>query len=171
MQQLHGATVSPALDRCAAAVLDAGLLVSRFVRAAMWRHRPAGLSVVQFRALTFLNAHPDSGPSELAEYLMLSRPAATRLVDQLAAKKLLARRVDADDRRRLTLGITAAGRKNLDAYFAAARALVAERLASLPAAERDAVTRAMELLRPRFSGPTELERDDATPPSRGTRPA
>lgn len=143
-------------DRCAAAVLDLGLVVSRFVRAGMWQHRPAGLTVNQFRALNFLNAYPDGSPSELAEYLMLSRPAVSRLVDELVTRRLLSRRPAADDRRRVGLSLTAAGRKHLDDYFAVARRIVAERLAPLSAAERAAVTDAMELVRAHFEAPRRL---------------
>ncbi len=139
------------LQRCAAAVMDVGLLVSRLVRAQSWQRRPRSLTVAQFRTLTFVNAYPNSAPSEVAEYLMLSRPAITRIVDELVRRRLIARRADRGDRRRQTLALTAAGRHRLDAFFAAARGLVAERLAMLPAADRAAVSRAMELLRPRFT--------------------
>lgn len=143
-------------DRCAAAVLELGLVVSRFVRAGMWQLRPAGLTVNQFRALTFLNAYPEGSPSELAEYLMLSRPAVSRLVDELVTRRLLSRRPAADDRRRVGLSLTATGRKHLDDYFAAARQLVAERLAPLSPGERAGVTDAVELVRAHFDAPRRL---------------
>lgn len=144
-------------EECAAAVLDVGLLVSRFVRAGMWQHRPAGLTLNQFRALNFLSAYPDASPSELAEYLLLSRPAVTRLVDDLVAKHLLARRPGESDRRRIGLSLTTAGRKHLDDYFAGARRIVAERLAPLTAEERAAVTYAMALVGAHFERPRRLQ--------------
>lgn len=159
---------SAAREACAAAVLDVGLLVSRFVRAGMWHHRPAGLTLNQFRALNFLNAYPDASPSELAVYLLLSRPAVTRLVDDLVAKRLLARRPGEADRRRIGLSLTAAGRKHLDDYFAGARRIVAERLAPLTAAERATVTRAMALVSAHFDRPRRLEA--ARPGSRRKHP-
>lgn len=143
-------------EECAAAVLDVGLLVSRFVRAGMWQHRPAGLTLNQFRALNFLDAYPDASPSELAEYLLLSRPAVTRLVDDLVEKRLLARRPGEADRRRIGLSLTAAGRRHLDDYFAGARRIVAERLAPLTADERAAITRAMALVSTHFDRPRRL---------------
>src|SRR5581483_3183536 len=93
------------LAACAVAVMDAGLLVSRFVRAELWRQKPAGLSLAQFRGLAYVNAYPDCAPSELADYLMLTRPAVTRLVDELVRRRVLGRRVDAEDRRRQTLAL------------------------------------------------------------------
>jgi DNA-binding MarR family transcriptional regulator len=139
-------------EACAAAVMDAGLLVSRFVRAELWRRKPAGLTLAQFRGLAYVNAYPDSAPSELAEYLMLTRPAVTRLVDELVRRRLLARRADPADRRRLSLNLTATGRRMLDSHFTLVRRMVAERLASLSAAEQERVRAAMTLVAPRFAG-------------------
>lgn len=175
MKQLANDTNDGALDRCAAAVMDVGLLVSRLVRSQSWRHRPAGLSTPQFRALTFVNAYPGSSPSDLAVYLMLTRPSISKLVDQLVRHRLVERRTDETDRRRSVLSLTAAGRRRLDAHFATARALVAERLASLPTEQRAAVTRAMALLRPCFAGPMPVpsevrgRRTAAPTPRRGAR--
>ena len=138
------------LAACAVAVMDAGLLVSRFVRAELWRQKPAGLSLAQFRGLAYVNAYPDCAPSELAEYLMLTRPAVTRLVDELARRRLLGRRVDAEDRRRQTLSLTAAGRRMLDSHLVLVRRLVADRLESLSASERERVRSAMALVVPHF---------------------
>lgn len=154
MQQLpdvnHSAAASAADSATAdtaAVVLDVGLLISRFVRAGMWQQRPADLTVAQFRALAFINAYPKSTPSALAEYLMLARPAVTRLVDDLVDRRLATRRTGDEDRRQVVLGLTAAGRRHLDRYFASARALIVERLAPLSAADRRTVKRAMTLVR------------------------
>jgi DNA-binding MarR family transcriptional regulator len=132
--------------------MDAGLLVSRFVRAELWRHKPEGLTIAQFRGLAFVNAYPDSAPSELAGYLMLTRPAVTRLVDELVRRRLLARREDEADRRRLALSLTVAGRRILDSHFVLVRRLVAERLQTLSASEQERVRTAMSLLAPCFAG-------------------
>jgi len=138
------------LAACAVAVMDAGLLVSRFVRAELWRQKPAGLSLAQFRGLAYVNAYPDCAPSELADYLMLTRPAVTRLVDELVRRRLLGRRVDADDRRRQTLALTVAGRRMLDSHLPLARRPVADRLESFPMDERERVRAAMALVAPHF---------------------
>ncbi|HVB30348.1 MAG TPA: MarR family transcriptional regulator [Gemmatimonadaceae bacterium] len=148
MQQLLTVNSTADADRCAAAVLDVGLAVSRLVRAQVRRHRPVELTLPQVRALAFVNADPDCAPSQLAEYLMLSRPAVTRLLDGLVQRKLVTRRLDARDRRRLKLAVTRAGRSHLDAYFTRARAVVAERLAGLTPRQRAAVRRAMTQVLP-----------------------
>jgi DNA-binding MarR family transcriptional regulator len=139
-----------ALGRCAEAVMNVGLLVSRVVRREAWRHRSASLTDAQYRTLAMVNAYADSAPSEVAEYLMLSRPAITRVVDELVRMKLVSRRSDAEDRRRQTLRVTALGRRRLEEQFAVARAVIASRLEELSAEECARVTEAMALLRPRF---------------------
>jgi len=148
MQQLTRVTHRAGAERCAAAVVDVGLAVSRLVRAQVRRQGPRGLTLPQVRALAFMNADPACAPSQLAEYLMLSRPAVTRLLNGLARKRLVTRRADPADRRRLQLAVTKAGRAHLDAYFTSARTIVAERLAHLPARDRAAVHRAMGLVLP-----------------------
>ncbi|HVA58127.1 MAG TPA: MarR family transcriptional regulator [Gemmatimonadaceae bacterium] len=139
---------STSADRCAEAVVDAGLAVSRLVRAQLRRTRPRGLTLPQLRALAFVNADPACAPSQVAEYLMLSRPAVTRLLDGLVRRKLVTRHPDPSDRRRLRLALTSAGRAHLESYFATARAIVAARLGALSARDRRAVERAMRLVFP-----------------------
>ncbi|MDE3054697.1 MAG: winged helix-turn-helix transcriptional regulator [Gemmatimonadota bacterium] len=149
MQQLSGVNRRGTLAGCAGAVVETGLAVSRLVRAELRRrHRPGGLTLPELRALAFVNADPACNPSQLAEYLMLTRPAVTRLLDGLVRRQLVSRRPDPGDRRRLRLALTRAGRAHLDSVYASARSVVAERLGALPAADRNAVERAMRLLLP-----------------------
>jgi DNA-binding MarR family transcriptional regulator len=162
MQQLSPADRTPSAGRCAAAVVDTGLAVSRLVRAQLRRRRPRELTLPQVRALAFVNADPACAPSQLAEYLMLSRPAVTRLLEGLARRKLITRRPDPRDRRRLRLALTKAGRTHLDAYFARARVLVAARLSALPRRDRRLVLRAMALVLPLVAAtPGTVPREDA----------
>ena len=154
MKLLETDTTATGLSQCAAVVMDVGLLISRAVRSEIRRHRPASLTLPQFRALAFINAHPQSSASDLAEFLVLTRPSVSKLVDDLVKQRLVSRRGDAEDRRRLMLSVTALGKKRLDVAFELARGLIAEQLATLKEPDRAAVTRAMNLLRPRFSPST-----------------
>ncbi len=161
MQQLSDANSGDELEQCAAEVVDVGLAVSRLVRAQLRRWAPGGLTLPQIRALAFVNADPACSPSQLAEYLMLSRPAVTRLIDGLVDQRLMTRRAHPNDRRRLQLAITAAGRERLDSYFVEARAIVAGRLAQLSPDIRAAVRRSMQVVRPLVAGaPIEPARED-----------
>lgn len=148
MQQLPSENRRGGAAAAAGAVVETGLAVSRLVRAQLRQRQPSGLTLPQLRALGFVNADPACAPSQLAEYLMLSRPAVTRLLDGLVRRRLISRRPDPDDRRRVRLSLTAAGRAHLDTYFARARAIVAVRLAALSPADRRTVERAMHVVLP-----------------------
>lgn len=152
MQQLSDNNSSGDTADCAAEVLDLGLAVSRLVRAQLRRHSPGGLTLPQIRALALIRADPACAPSQLAEYLMLSRPAVTRLLDALVRQRLITRHAHPGDRRRLRLAATEAGHDRLDAYFAAARAIIADRLTRLPPDDRTAVRRAMRMVHPLVAG-------------------
>ena len=152
MQQLPIANHARDVEDCAAAVVEVGLAVSRLVRAQLRRKAARGLTLPQTRALAFVNADPACSPSHLAEYLMLSRPAVTRLIAGLVESGLMTRRPHPDDRRRLQLAVTATGRERLEAYFASARAIVAERLATLAPDVRAAVLGAMQAVQPLVAG-------------------
>jgi len=138
-------------EAAAHAVMTVALAVTRLVRAHAWGRRQPDLTDVQLRTLALINAYPGCVPSALADYLLLSRPAVTRVVDELVAKKLVARQPDAADRRRIELRPTAAGRRRVEAYLAGARSAVARHLADLSPADRAVVRRAMRILEPCFA--------------------
>ena len=144
--------VSSAAGRAdAAAVLDAALAITRLIRTEIRRHRPARLSLSQFRALGFIGAHSGARLAELADYLGLSVPTTSRLVTQLVGRRMVTRTTDRTDRRRAPLRLTPAGRRALEQAFAAARAIVAERMATLAPAQRARVSATMTALTPLFA--------------------
>jgi MarR family transcriptional regulator for hemolysin len=67
-----------------------------------------GLTVPQFRALSFIYRHPRSSLSDLAVHLGLTAPSTSKLVQKLVVKKAVVRRV-ANDRRRIRLSLTEQG--------------------------------------------------------------
>jgi DNA-binding MarR family transcriptional regulator len=73
----------------------------------------AGLSVPQYRVLAYLS-EGDAAASALADRLSVSPPSVTSLVDGPLARALVTRRHhDTGDRRRVSLAITAQGRRVL----------------------------------------------------------
>jgi len=85
------------------------------------------LTIPQFRALHFIQDHPGASLSATADFLGLTLPSTSKLVDQLVRRGMLAR-VDApDDRRRMTLRNTLKG----DALLKNAQALVRQHLAGM----------------------------------------
>src|SRR5436190_24215904 len=91
---------------CARAVLDGMPPVMWFIRRQMRRHRTAGLSVPQFRALALLDRFPTASLSLLAEHLGSSQPSASRLVTGLVSRGFVTRKECVDDRRQVALPLT-----------------------------------------------------------------
>jgi DNA-binding MarR family transcriptional regulator len=138
-------------ERCAGAVMEIGLLVTRLVRREVRRSRPAGLSLQQFRALAAV-AGGTSSPSQLAEHLGLAPATVSKLVDELVRRRLLRRSRSRLDRRVRVLAVSPAGRANVRAAFVAFRVEIARRITALAAPRRARITDAVALLRPLLMG-------------------
>ncbi len=148
MQRLRNTTVlSVSAADCANEILDAVPAVLQFIRAQIRLYSRTDLSVQQFRALAFVDRSPGASLSMLAEFLGLSLPTASRLVDWLQARRLILRRTPRQDRRLLALALSAAGCRTVRAARRAAQERLAQLLAPLPAGERAAMQRSLRLLR------------------------
>lgn len=127
-------------------VMDTVLLIMRMIRSENRGNRPAGLSVPQFRVLTFLRRNSGSSLSQVADHVGVALSSMSKLVDGLVTRELVTRTTAADDRRRVTLGLTEAGRSALATSRAATLARLTERLAHLSPEEEMQIVQAMELL-------------------------
>ncbi len=141
---------APSPKACAGHVLDTVPPIMQFIRGEMRRHRALGISVPQFRVLTFLERRPGGSLSDAAERVGLSLPAMSRLIDGLVDRGLLTREDSATDRRRVSLRITEAGRNVVRTAQEGAQARLADALAALSPKERAQIVEAMEILRPIF---------------------
>jgi DNA-binding MarR family transcriptional regulator len=133
-------------DECAGQVLDVAPRVVRAIRKLMRDHRLSDLSVPQFRALGLLSFSPKVSLSELADHVGTSLPAASRMVDGLVLRKLVARKTCCDDRRQVSLVLTARGAGAFRASRQATRRQLSRQMASLSGPQRLAVIEAMEIL-------------------------
>lgn len=138
-------------EECASLVMDVIPLVMRFLRAEMRRHAGGYLSVPQFRALAYLHRHPGATLSDVAEHLGIGLPAMSRLVDGLVERRLVSREAHPEDRRCVTLALTAEGQGVLEEVGERARVEVAKVLAPLAPMDRDVLRRGLLLLARSFS--------------------
>jgi DNA-binding MarR family transcriptional regulator len=76
-----------------------------------------GITRREWRLIALLAAHGAMSPSELAERARLERARVSRHITELAAKKLLARVVVHDDKRRARVELTGRGRALYDELF------------------------------------------------------
>lgn len=77
------------------------------------RKEAGGLTNAQVRALFVLGAHDESTAGEIAEKARLSPGAVSGMLDELEQQGVVARVRCADDRRRVLVSLTDAGRKAL----------------------------------------------------------
>jgi DNA-binding MarR family transcriptional regulator len=142
--------MSKLLDICAHELMDTAPQIVQTIRVEMRRGRGSDISIPQFRSMRFIQVHPDSSLSHLAEHLGLTLPSVSKLVDGLVKQKLITRKESTADRRKLTLVLTQAGADIVDSARADARANLAQKLKHLSDNDLETISQAMQLLRPIF---------------------
>ncbi|MBI4220007.1 MAG: MarR family transcriptional regulator [Chloroflexi bacterium] len=116
----------------------------------MRRRTMPGLSIAQFRALNYLSRRPGASLSELAEFLGLTPPSASKLVQKLVTQRVVARRVGRD-RRRVRLSLTRQGRSALDVARTETRQQIAASLESLSRRDLATVAAGLQIIAETFS--------------------
>ncbi len=151
MKLLEGAiNTGPTSEECARELLDVVPAVMQTIRAELRARRSVDISVPQVRALSFIDLNTAVSLSELAEHIGLTLPSMSKMIDGLVERGLVSRTEDPQDRRRVILCLTEAGRVTVETAQAATRAALSERMAGLEPDQRNAVVRAMDALRPLF---------------------
>ena len=143
------------LDACARELLDVMPLVMQDLRRTMRSQSAPDLRVPELRSLAFLRHNPGSNLTDLAEYIGVSLPSMSKLVDTLTFRGYIERMPDAADRRRVRLDLTEAGQDVLATAREAVKAAFAARLATLKAEDVATVTTGMRLLKQLFQSPPE----------------
>jgi DNA-binding MarR family transcriptional regulator len=146
----------PTPEACAALLLEATPRVFRAVRMAIADLEAPALTIPQFRALQFVAMHSGASLSATAEFLGLTLPSTSKLVDQLVKRTML-RRADAqDDRRRIMLRITERGDALLKNAQEAVCAHLAGLLHQLGHLELASLQNTLVLLRDHFPSPATM---------------
>lgn len=141
---------------CATEVLEAVPLVMRVLRAHARSESSPELSMPQFRALAFVGRNEGAMLVDVAAFLGLTAPAASKLVDGLVAAGLVAREAGVSDRRCVALKLKAGGRRIYRRAVESAEQYLAEHLADLNPEARGEVLRAMKAMRSIFDDPPEV---------------
>ena len=97
--------------------------------------RPAGLTALQYTALTVLERHRDLSAAQLARNSFVTAQSMADMITALEGRGLIERHRDQADRRRLVVALTAAGRDLLDRYRDPVRALEAAMVEGLSETE------------------------------------
>ena len=121
--------------------------IVRVLRLAEQRTRAeAGLSAAQLFVLGALTESAAASLSELAARTLTDRSSVAAVVDRLAEAGLVTSGRASDDRRKVLVRITAAGRRTLDAAPEPPTSLLLAALARLPRAELAALSSGLEHL-------------------------
>lgn len=126
-------------------------MVMRFIRADMRaRGSYEELSVPQFRTLAFLDRNPGASLSELAEHLGVTRATASANTERLVQRQFVDRCDHPEERRRVVLKLTEAGKEHLQANRAQTRKYIADLLGSLTDEQIIQIDEGMALLKQVF---------------------
>ncbi len=122
------------------------LAVHRLTRT-LRAQRPAdGLSLTQISALATICREGPMSAGDVAAREGVKPPSATRVLARLESIGLITRTADPADGRQVLLTASAAGQERLDADLRARDAWLAQRIASLSAAERARLQEALGVL-------------------------
>lgn len=136
---------------CAAELLDVVPLMMRVIRAKVRSHSSPELSVPQFRTLAFLGRNEGAMLGDVANFLVLTLSATSKLVDGLVNADLVTRESDPLDRRKIALKLSPAGQKKFAAVREATADFLTERVAEVPIEDRARIADSMRILRGIFS--------------------
>ena len=155
--------MTPSSQSCAADLLDVVPLIMRAMREEVRRRRTPELSLPQFRALAFIGRNEGAALSDLASFLGLGLPAASKLVDGFVAGKYVTRETAPGDRRRVRLGLSPSGHAKYKVMLRQARKFLAGKVAHLSDAQCRQLSELLAVLRPTFEKdlPSELARQSA----------
>lgn len=114
--------------------------------------RPAGLTALQYTALTVVERHPDFSSAQLARNSFVTAQSMADMITILQGRGLIERRRDQTDRRRLVVALTVDGRALLDRYRDQVMALEAQMLAGLTSREVSSLRRVLHACHANLAG-------------------
>jgi DNA-binding MarR family transcriptional regulator len=153
----------PSPQSCAAELLEVVPLIMRAMRAEVRRQRAPELSMPQFRALAFVGRNKGAALSDVAAFLGLGLPSASKLIDGLVASKFVVREIALGDRRKVYLALSPAGHAKFKVMVTQSRNFLAGKVAHFSGSQRRHLTEILAALRLTFekNPPSELSRQSA----------
>ncbi len=139
-----------ALVDAAHALINGVPRLARLMRRDLRRHSAGLFTEPQFRVMAYLYREGAQCLSDLAEYQGVSLPTMSKLIQGLSSRELVDRRRDPEDRRRVMLDLTGAGREAYEALLAHTQAHIVEWIRPLSREQVEDVVRVFDLLVRRF---------------------
>jgi DNA-binding MarR family transcriptional regulator len=120
--------------------------------------RPAGLTALQYTALTVLERHEDMSAAQLARHSFVTAQSMADMIAALQVRGLIERHRDRADRRRLVVALTADGRALLDRYRETVADLEERMLAGLSEADVASLRHSLHICHANLSEAADLVR-------------
>jgi DNA-binding MarR family transcriptional regulator len=152
--------------QCASQLLEVVPLMMRVIRARVRSNTGPELSVPQFRALAFLGRNEGAMLGDVAGFLALTLPSASKMIDGLVLAGLARREIDRSDRRKVVLTLTAGGQRKYAAALKASEEFLVDRVGGLSAAQQEHLVATMKLLHTIFSDEPPETRNGSPKPRR-----
>jgi len=130
-------------------ILDVIPPTMRYIKNEMRNSAKSELTVPQFRLLAKLSRSLATN-NELAEWMGVSAPTMTRMVDSLVKRNLIKRTSEPADRRQVKLSLTDGGQTLYQKIHRAVHAKFTEKVAYLTAEKKKALTNGLNVLRELF---------------------
>lgn len=118
-----------------------------------------GIGVVEWRLLANLGSFSPMSAKDLSETTAMDAVSVTRALSLLVNKKLVSRRVDGKDRRKVVLRLTKAGLEAYERVTPLAQAIEHELVSALTPGEIDTLHAAMKVLASRANSVLDSKRD------------
>jgi DNA-binding MarR family transcriptional regulator len=115
--------------------------------------RPAGLTAIQYTALTVLERHDDMSSAQLARHSFVTAQSMADMITTLQGRGLIERHRDRADRRRLVVSLTAAGRVVLERFRDEVAALEGDMIAGLSGQQTSALRAVLNTCYDNLSAP------------------
>jgi len=125
--------------------------------------RPAGLTALQYTALTVLERHEDMSAAQLARHSFVTAQSMGDMIAALQSRGLIERHRDRADRRRLVVALTADGHALLDRYRDTVAALEASMLDGLSEPAVASLRESLHTCHANLAGHARLAEEDPLP--------
>lgn len=120
-------------------------LVMRLLRREMRLNIKDQLTIPQFRLLLRLS-HQPSSQSDLAEWLGVTAPTMSKMVDSLLKNQLVTREYVEDNRRKQKISLTTKGKKLIEKQQKAAIAMFSKKIEKLTKNEKEKLSEGLKIL-------------------------
>ncbi len=138
--------MSEMLSNCARELIETSPKIVQAFRVEMRTGHSSELTIPQFRTLRYVQKNPETSLSSVAEFLGLTLPTTSKLVDGLVRQALIIRKVSSLDRRFVTLLVSPLGESIVNKSRAESQKKFEEKLSTMSENDLELILKSLSLL-------------------------